>query len=133
MPDITRRQVTKLTAGAAIAGGLASSPQLLNAANEGVTMEIKRDLIQQVTAGAPYVSVTPIISLGTTHQGVVYLSGITADPAHPGDVKNQTKQVLDRIDRLLAKAGTDKSKLLSATIWLTDMAHFEDHNAAWND
>jgi enamine deaminase RidA (YjgF/YER057c/UK114 family) len=96
-------------------------------------MEIKRDLIQQVTAGAPYVSVTPIISLGTTHQGVVYLSGITADPAHPGDVKNQTKQVLDRIDRLLAKAGTDKSKLLSATIWLTDMAHFEDHNAAWND
>jgi len=133
MPDITRRDMTRITAGAAIAGAIASSPQLANAANEGVNMDIQRDLIQQPASGAPYISVAPIISLGAAHQGVVYLSGITADPARPGDIKNQTKQVLDRIDRLLGKAGTDKSKLLSAQIWLTDMAHFEDHNAAWNE
>jgi enamine deaminase RidA (YjgF/YER057c/UK114 family) len=133
MPDITRRYVTKIAAGAAISGGIASSPQLLNAANAGGTMDIQRDLIQQPTSGVPYISVTPIISLATTHQGIVYLSGITADPAHPGDIKNQTKQVLDRIDRLLSRAGTYKSKLLSAQIWLTDMAQFEDHNAAWNE
>jgi enamine deaminase RidA (YjgF/YER057c/UK114 family) len=40
--------------------------------------------------------------------------------------------VLDRIDRLLTRAGTDKSKLLSAQVWLTDMAHFADHNSVWN-
>ena len=49
-----------------------------------------------------------------------------------GDIKDQTRQTLDRIDRLLDKAGTNKSKLLSAQVWLTDMAHFADHNSVWN-
>jgi enamine deaminase RidA (YjgF/YER057c/UK114 family) len=70
--------------------------------------------------------------LAAAHENIVYLCGVTADPAHLGHIKGQTKQVLERIDRLLSKAGTDKSKLLSAQIWLTDMAHFEEHNATWN-
>ena len=95
-------------------------------------MGIQRYLIQEPTSGAPYASVTPIISLAAAHESIVYLCGVTADPAHPGDIKDQTTQVLERIDRLLGRAGTDKSKLLSAQIWLTDMANFADHNAAWN-
>src|SRR5262245_21365191 len=74
----------------------------------------------------------PIISLVTVHDNIVYLCGVTADPEHLGDVKDQTKKVLDRIDRLLSRAGTNKSRLLSAQVWLTDMAHFADHNSVWN-
>ena len=60
----------------------------------------------------------------------VYLCGVTPDPV--GDIRSQTKQVLERIDRLLAVAGSDKSKLLTAQVWLADMSLFEAHNAAWN-
>jgi enamine deaminase RidA (YjgF/YER057c/UK114 family) len=56
----------------------------------------------------------PIVSFVTAHNNMVYLSGVTADPEHLGDIKDQTRQVLDRIDRLLKRAGTDKSKLLNA-------------------
>ena len=81
--------------------------------------------------GGPVYHDLPIISLMTSHDDIVYLCGITADPGS-GDVKEQTRQVLERIDRLLGRAGTSKSRLISATVWLTDMAHFADHNAAWN-
>ena|SRR5215469_6010795 len=50
-----------------------------------------------------------------------------------GNVKVQTRQVLDRIDQLLQMAGTDKSKLLVAQVWLADMSDFDDHNTIWND
>ena len=72
----------------------------------------------------------PIISYAVVRGDTVYLSGVTPDPA--GDITSQTKQVLDRIDGLLAKAGTDKSKLLTAQVWLADMRLFEAHNAVWN-
>ncbi len=55
---------------------------------------------------------------------------MTPDPV--GDVSAQTRQVLERIDRLLNAAGTDKSKLLTAQVRLSDMSVFEAHNAAWN-
>ena len=73
----------------------------------------------------------PIISRAVVRGDTVYLCGVTPDPA--GDVKSQTKQVLDRIDQLLHKAGTDKSKLLTAQVWLSDMRLFEDHNSVWNE
>jgi len=95
-------------------------------------MGIQRYLIQEPTSGAPYTSVEPIISLAAAHERIVYLCGVTADLARRGDIKDQTEQVLQRIDRLLSMAGTDKSKLLSAQVWLTDMANFADHNVAWN-
>ncbi len=72
----------------------------------------------------------PIISYAVVRGDTVYLSGVTPDPA--GDITSQTKQVLDRIDGLLAKARTDKSKLLTAQVWLADMRLFEAHNAVWN-
>lgn len=133
MPDITRRDIANISLGAAIASGSWSSGNAAEARDSGESrMDIQRHLIQGPASGAPYVSVAPIISLAAAHDNIVYLCGVTADPAHPGDIKDQTKQVLERIDRLLSKAGTDKSKLLSAQVWLTDMAHFTDHNAAWN-
>ena len=49
-----------------------------------------------------------------------------------GNTAGQTEQILQGIDQLLAKAGTDKSHILSATIWVTDMAEFQEMNAAWD-
>ena len=61
----------------------------------------------------------------------VYLAGQVGDtPA--ADVRQQTQEVLRKIDELLAAAGTDNSKLLSATIWLSDMRNYNDMNAVWD-
>lgn len=73
----------------------------------------------------------PVISKVVERGRMIYVSGVTPEPA--GDVTAQTRQVLERIDRLLAAAGTDKSQLLTAQVWLKDMGDFEAHNAAWND
>lgn len=73
----------------------------------------------------------PVISKVVERGSMVYVCGVTPEPA--GDVTAQTRQVLERIDRLLAAAGTDKSRLLTAQVWLKDMGDFEAHNAAWND
>lgn len=88
--------------------------------------EIKRIGIAEPRGG------TPIISFATVHAGIAYVSGTTADPKKFPNVKDQTIQILNRIDVLLGRAGTDKSKLLTALVWLTDMKLFEDHNEAWN-
>jgi len=72
----------------------------------------------------------PIISGVVVHGDTVYMSGVTADPV--GDITAQTQQVLDRIDAALKRVGTDKSKLLTAQVWLADMRLFEAHNAVWN-
>lgn len=72
----------------------------------------------------------PIISGVVVHGDTVYVCGVTADTA--GDITSQTQQVLDRIDDALKKVGTNKSKLLTAQVWLADMRLFEAHNAVWN-
>lgn len=59
-------------------------------------------------------------------------SASTAHPVRHGDVKQQTTEVLGKIDALLAKAGTSKANLLAAQVWLTDMSLFTAHNEAWN-
>jgi len=82
-------------------------------------------------ANVPGMKVVPIISYTVVHNGIVSLCGIPADPVC--NVKVQTRQVLDRIDQLLQVAGTDKSKLLVAQVWLADMSDFDDHNTIWND
>lgn len=74
----------------------------------------------------------PIISQAVVHGKVAYLAGVTPDPI-VGDIKTQTAQVLRRVDELLELAGTDKSRLLSAQVWLADMRLFEDHNCVWNE
>ena len=63
------------------------------------------------------------------HNGVVYLSGQTSDAGV--DTATQAQEVLAKIDRHLAAAGTDKSKLLSTQIWLRDIADFDTMNAVW--
>ncbi len=65
------------------------------------------------------------------HNGVVYLAGqIPEDPNL--DIEGQTREVLQAIDRLLARAGTDKSKLLMVQIFLVDLADFEGMNRVWD-
>src|SRR5215813_14660479 len=72
----------------------------------------------------------PRLSRMVTHNGIAYLAGLTADNTK-ADVKGQTAEILAKIDQYLAKAGTSKSKLLTAQIWLPDIATFNEMNAAW--
>jgi len=62
---------------------------------------------------------------------MVWLAGLTASDTSQ-DIAGQTKQVLDKIDGYLAEAGTSKSNLLSANLWIKDMALFAQMNAVWN-
>jgi enamine deaminase RidA (YjgF/YER057c/UK114 family) len=66
------------------------------------------------------------------HGDTVYLSGIVADAAKGKSTAGQTRDILAQIDGFLAKAGTDKSRLLSANIWIADMANFAEMNAVWD-
>ncbi len=65
------------------------------------------------------------------YNGVAYLSGQFSDNA--GDVAAQTRETLAKIDDLLARAGTDKSRLLTAEVWITTMADFAAMDAVWNE
>ena len=76
--------------------------------------------------------VGPRMSQIVIHGDTVYLAGQVAQDAQNGTVAEQTQNVLDRIDKLLAEAGTEKSKVLSATIWLADMSKFQEMNAVWD-
>ncbi|MCK1348703.1 MULTISPECIES: RidA family protein [unclassified Bradyrhizobium] len=74
----------------------------------------------------------PRMSQAVVHGDTVYLAGVVADKtAHEG-VAEQTKEILSIIDSHLAKAGSEKAKLLSATIYLADIATFQEMNAAWD-
>ncbi|WP_395651533.1 RidA family protein [Brevundimonas sp.] len=70
------------------------------------------------------------MSEAVIHGDTVYLAGQVGEAGD--DVTAQTKTVLAEIDSLLARAGTDKSKILMATIWLADMADFAAMNAVWD-
>lgn len=65
------------------------------------------------------------------HGGLVFLCGQTASGSAPTPIKDQTREVLRRIDTLLAEAGSDRSRLLSATIYLKHMEDFAAMNATW--
>jgi len=64
------------------------------------------------------------------HGDTVYLAGQVADDPK-ADVGDQVRQVLAQIDKLLAEAGSDKTKILSTTIYLPDMGDFPELNKAW--
>ena len=66
------------------------------------------------------------------HGDTVYLAGQVAQNAPGASVAEQTRDILASIDRLLAEAGTDKSKALTATVWLTSMDHFSEMNEVWD-
>ncbi|MGI9475382.1 MAG: RidA family protein [Hyphomicrobiaceae bacterium] len=73
----------------------------------------------------------PRMSRCVVNGDMVYLAGLTAAD-RSADVGGQTQQILDAIDGYLTKAGTDKSKLLQANIWITDTANFGAMNEKWN-
>lgn len=64
------------------------------------------------------------------HNGVAYLTGQVADDASL-DIRGQTRQTLDAIDCLLQRAGTDRSRLLFAQVFLPDLADFDAMNEVW--
>ncbi len=74
----------------------------------------------------------PRMSQAVIHNGTVYLAGQIASGAPGGSVTEQVKDILSKIDTLLASAKSDKSKILSATIWLTDMSTFQEMNTLWD-
>lgn len=65
------------------------------------------------------------------HNGTVYLAGQVSQLAD-GDISVQSQDVFAKIDALLAQAGTDKGRLLSAQVWLADMVDYEGMNQAWD-
>ena len=76
--------------------------------------------------------VGPRMSQCVVHGNTVYTAGQVAQGARGASVAEQTKDVLATIDKLLAQAGTDKSKLLTANIWLADIATFDQMNQVWD-
>jgi enamine deaminase RidA (YjgF/YER057c/UK114 family) len=74
----------------------------------------------------------PRMSDAVIHGNTVYLSGQVAEDGST-DVESQTRDILRQIDALLAEAGTDKSRLLTATVYLTDISSFAAMNRAWEE
>jgi len=70
------------------------------------------------------------MSQAVIHGDTVYLAGQVGAPGE--SVTAQTEAILARIEKLLGQAGSDKSRILSATIWLADMADFGEMNAVWD-
>lgn len=81
-------------------------------------------MIQRIDAGDR-------MSEASIHGGVAYLAGQV--PLTPGaDIETQTREVLSEIDELLAKCGSDKTKILRAQVYLADIADFDGMNRAWD-
>ncbi|HVG51083.1 MAG TPA: RidA family protein [Xanthobacteraceae bacterium] len=74
----------------------------------------------------------PRMSQIVVHGNTVYLAGVVARENAGKSVTDQTREILATIDKYLAQAGTDKSKLLSTNIWLADMSTFAEMNAIWD-
>jgi enamine deaminase RidA (YjgF/YER057c/UK114 family) len=81
--------------------------------------------IKRIEAGAR-------MSEAVIHNGKLYMCGIVADSTVGKSVFEQTKDVLQQIDSILAQAGTDKTRILKANIWLTDISTFDQMNKAWD-
>jgi enamine deaminase RidA (YjgF/YER057c/UK114 family) len=77
------------------------------------------------------IKVGPRMSQAVVYGNLVYLAGQVADDSST-DVADQTRQILAKIDNLLAEAGTDKSRLISASVWLSDISTFDEMNAVWD-
>ena len=78
------------------------------------------------------IGVGPRMAKAVVHGDTVYLSGAVADKAAGRSVGEQTREILEIIDGLLAAAGSDKTRILSASIWLADIRTFAEMNAVWD-
>jgi enamine deaminase RidA (YjgF/YER057c/UK114 family) len=72
------------------------------------------------------------MSSAVIHGGKVYLAGFVAEAAAGKSVSEQTKDILGQIDVVLKKAGTSKTNIIKANIWLTDIKTFAEMNSAWD-
>jgi enamine deaminase RidA (YjgF/YER057c/UK114 family) len=72
------------------------------------------------------------LSRVVVHGDTVYVAGLTADKTAGQSVAAQTQEILASIDALLAKAGSDKTKLLQATVWLQDIRTVDEMNKVWD-
>ncbi|ASR44323.1 MULTISPECIES: RidA family protein [unclassified Luteimonas] len=81
-------------------------------------------MIQRIDAG-------PRMSEASIHNGIVYCAGQVPETAG-ADIGVQTREVLAAIDTLLAQAGSDKTRILQAQIYLADIADFAGMNAEWD-
>jgi len=78
------------------------------------------------------IGVGPRMSKAVVHGDTVFVSGTVADKAAGKSVGEQTTEILAIIDGLLTEAGSDKTKILSVNIWLTDIKTFAEMNAVWD-
>lgn len=76
-----------------------------------------------------YLSPGPRMSQGVLHAGLLYTAG-QVDSSSP-QAAEQTRNVLAKIDALLARAGSSRSRIVSANIWLSDIATFDEMNGVW--
>jgi enamine deaminase RidA (YjgF/YER057c/UK114 family) len=74
----------------------------------------------------------PRMSSAIIHDGRVFLAGRVADRSKGRSVREQTADVLDQIESLLKQAGSDRTKILTANIWLSDISTFGEMNAVWD-
>ena len=81
-------------------------------------------MIKRIEAG-------PRMSEASVHNGIVYLAGQVPEDTNT-DIEGQTRQVLAAIDDLLAQAGSDKTRILRAQIFLADIGDFAGMNRAWD-
>ncbi|MFN3992349.1 MAG: RidA family protein [Tabrizicola flagellatus] len=72
----------------------------------------------------------PRMSEAVAYNGILWVAGQLGEPR--GSVADQTAQALAEVDRILAEAGTDKTRILSVQIWLADMATFAEMNSVWD-
>jgi enamine deaminase RidA (YjgF/YER057c/UK114 family) len=72
------------------------------------------------------------MSAAVIHNGMAYLAGFVSENAKGKSVREQTADILKDIDATLKQAGTSKTNIVKANIWLTDMSTFAELNAAWD-
>jgi enamine deaminase RidA (YjgF/YER057c/UK114 family) len=78
------------------------------------------------------IEVGPRMSQAVVHGDRVYLAGQVATRSAGGSVTEQTQEILGQIDALLAEAGSDRTKLLQASVFMADMGTFPEMNAVWD-
>lgn len=74
----------------------------------------------------------PRMSEAVIHGNKVYTAGVVADAKAGASVREQTADILEQIDSILAQAGSDKTRILKANIWLADISTFSQMNEAWD-
>jgi enamine deaminase RidA (YjgF/YER057c/UK114 family) len=84
----------------------------------------ERSAVQHVGSG-------DLVASAVVHNGVAYLSGLTDETGEDHSTYEQTRIILAEMDRCLASVGSHRARLLSAQIWLTDLADFDAMNRAW--